>query len=194
MLFTSRSSFTDQMADLKIKVREGVYLSGIRETDAPALLEHLHSKDVYNTTLNIPHPYLESDAEWWIHKRIAQAKDLGKEVTFAIREDAQKLIGVIGADSLTLGSTHKAEIGYWLAPTYWGQGIMTDAVRAYVDYAFDELNLLRLTAHVFNFNAASARVLEKNGFRLEGRLRKHLGKDRELMDALYYGLLKEDLL
>jgi len=185
---------TDQMAGLKIKVRHGVYLSGIRETDMPALLEHLHSKDVYNTTLNIPHPYLEADADWWIHKRIAHTRDLGKEVTFAIRDDAAKLIGVVGADSLEPGPTHKAEIGYWLAPAYWGQGIMTDAVRTYVGYAFDELNLLRLTAHVFEFNAASARLLEKNGFKLEGRLRKHLRKDGALLDALSYGLLKEDLL
>jgi [ribosomal protein S5]-alanine N-acetyltransferase len=182
------------MGDLKIKVREGVYLSGIRETDAPALLEHLHSKDVYNTTLNVPHPYLEADADWWIHKRIANTRDLGKEVTFAIRDDAAKLIGVVGADSLQLGSTHQAEIGYWLAKAHWRQGIMTDAVKAYVGYAFGELKLLRLTAHVFAFNAASARLLEKNGFRLEGHLRKHFRKDGALQDALYYGLLKEDLL
>ena len=182
------------MADLKIKVRDGVYLSGIRETDAPALLEHLHSKDVYNTTLNIPHPYLETDADWWIHKRIAHTRDLGKEVTFAIRDDTAKLIGVVGADSFEPGSTHSAEIGYWLAQAYWGQGIMTDAVKTYLGYAFSELNLLRLTAHVFAFNAASARLLEKNGFKLEGRLRKHFRKDGALLDALYYGLLKEDLL
>ena len=181
------------MADLKIKVRDGVYLSGIRETDAPALLEHLHSKDVYNTTINIPHPYLATDADWWIRKRIAHTRDLGKDVSFAIRDDAANLIGVVGADSLQPGSTHRAEIGYWLAPAYWGQGIMTDAVETYVGYVFDELKILRLTAHVFAFNAASARVLEKNGFKLEGRLRKHFCKDDALLDALYFGLLKEDL-
>ena len=70
---------------------------------------------------------------------------------------------------------------------------MTDVVRAYVDYAFRELKLKRLTAHTFAFNLASARVLEKNGFKLEGRLRKHLLKDGKLIDARFYGLLKEDL-
>lgn len=70
---------------------------------------------------------------------------------------------------------------------------MTDAVRSYVDYAFRELNLVKLTAHTFEFNVASARVLEKNGFKLEGRLRKHLLKDGKLIDARFYGLLKEDL-
>ena len=70
---------------------------------------------------------------------------------------------------------------------------MTDVVRVYVDYAFIQLDLAKLTAHTFEFNLASARVLEKNGFKLEGRLRKHLLKDGQLIDARFYGLLKEDL-
>ena len=180
------------MTQIKITVREGVYLSGIQQTDKPALLEHLRSKDVYNTTLNIPHPYTEADADWWIHQRIEHAKRIGKEVTFAIRDAGDQLIGVVGADNVELGTTHLAEIGYWLARPYWGKGIMTAAVRAYVHYAFADLELLRLTAHVFEFNAGSARVLEKNGFKLEGRLRKHISKDDQLLDGRFYGLLKEE--
>ncbi|HAF25545.1 MAG TPA: N-acetyltransferase, partial [Blastocatellia bacterium] len=159
-----------------------------------ALMEHLHSKDVYNTTLNIPHPYLEAHANSWIQKRIARAERVGKEVSFAIRDNQGKLIGVVSAESLEPGTTHRAEIGYWLARPFWGQGIMTDAVRAYVGYAFGELQLLRLTAHVLESNVGSARVLEKNGFKLEGRLRKHFRKDDELLDARFYGLLKEEVL
>jgi ribosomal-protein-alanine N-acetyltransferase len=181
------------MEELKIKVRHRVHLSGIRQTDRPALLEHLHLKDVYNTTLNVPHPYLESHADSWIQKRIGHTERLGREVTFAIRDAEAKLIGVVGADSLELGTTHKAEIGYWLARPFWGQGIMTEAVGAYVEYAFAELKLLKLIAHTFEFNVGSARVLEKNGFKLEGHLRKHFIKDGELLDARLYGLLKEDL-
>lgn len=181
------------MTQLKITVREGVHLSGIQQTDKPALLEHLDSRDVYNSTLNIPHPYTETDADWWIDKRIEHTKRIGREVSFAIRDDEGKLIGVVSADSFEPGTSHRAEIGYWLARAWWGQGVMTDAVRAYVRYAFDELQLLRLTAHVFEFNVGSARVLEKNGFKLEGRLRKHICKDGELLDGRFYGLLKEEL-
>ena len=180
------------MKEPRISVRDGVHLSAIRQTDKPALLECLQSKDVYKTTLNIPHPYLPAHAESWVQKRIEHTERLGKEVSFAIRGADDKLIGVVSADNLELGTTHKTEIGYWLARPYWGQGIMTDAVRAYVRYAFNELQLLRLTAHVFEFNIGSARVLEKNGFKLEGRLRKHLRKDDRLIDARLYGLLKED--
>src|SRR2546428_493540 len=123
---------SSQMTRLKIKVREGMHLSGIKQKDKPALLEHLQSQDVYKTTLNIPHPYLETDADSWIQKRIEHSKRLGKEVSFAIRDGRSKLIGVVSADILELDTAHKAEIGYWLARPFWGQGIMTDAVRAYV--------------------------------------------------------------
>jgi [ribosomal protein S5]-alanine N-acetyltransferase len=180
------------MTELRIKVRDGIYLSAMRPADKPALLEHLHSKDIYRTTLNIPHPYREADADWWIRKRTEHTERVGKEVSFALRDVAGKLIGAVGADNVEPG-VEKAEIGYWLARPYWGQGIMTDGVRAYVGYAFGELKMFRLTAHVFESNTASARVLEKNGFKLEGHLRKHFQKDGEWLDSLFYGLLKEDL-
>ena len=186
-----------------------MYLSSFREQDKAALLEHLSTKDVYNTTLNIPYPYTETDADFWIRHRQQVTKRQGIEVTFAIRDSNGRLIGGIGADELELTANnqadanlsnqvvvspraHRVEFGYWLARPYWGQGIMTDAVRAYVKYAFTELNLLKLTAHVFVENLASARVLEKNSFKLEGRLRQHFLKDGRLLDALAYGLLKDD--
>ena len=181
------------MTGLKINVRDGVHLSSVRTDDKPALLEHLRTRDVYETTLNIPHPYSPEDADWWINKRIEHTKKHGKEVSFAIRNARGKLIGVVSADNFEPGTSHCAEIGYWLAKPYWGQGIMTDAVRTFVRYAFDELQVIRLTAHVFDFNIASARVLEKNGFKLEGVLRQHFEKDGKVLNARLYGLLKEEL-
>jgi [ribosomal protein S5]-alanine N-acetyltransferase len=180
------------MSELRINVRDGFYLSAINGNDKPALLEHLHTRDVYETTINIPHPYTGPDADWWIRKRIEQARRQGKETTFALRT-AGKLIGVLGADNIEIGMSHRAEIGYWLARAFWGHGLMSAAVQAYVRYAFAELEVVRLTAHVFESNLASARVLEKNGFTLEGRLRKHLMKEGRLIDARFYGLLKADL-
>jgi RimJ/RimL family protein N-acetyltransferase len=182
------------MSDLVIKVRDGLHLSSVRLTDKPALLEYIGSKEIYATTLNIQHPYLESHADTWLQKRIAHTSLHGKEVSFAIRNADDKLIGAVSADGLQPGTTHRAEIGYWLARPFWGQGIMTDAVRAFVEYAFNELELLRLTAHTFEFNTGSARVLEKNRFKLEGHLRKHFRKDGQLLDARMYGLLRDDLI
>jgi len=180
------------MAQLKLSVRDHISLSGVSLADKPALLKHLQTRAVYDTTMNIPYPYSGADADWWLKKRVEHTRRQGMEVAFAIRDEG-KLIGVVSADSFEPGSTHYAEIGYWLAQSYWGQGVMTDAVRAFVRYAFAELGVLRLTAHVLAFNIASARVLEKNGFTSEGYLRKHFLKDGQLIDARLYGLLKDEL-
>jgi RimJ/RimL family protein N-acetyltransferase len=177
---------------VKIKVRDDVHLSSIRLTDKSSFVKYLSAKEIYDTTLTIPYPYAESHADSLLQKRIEHAARQGKLVTFAIRDADDNMIGGVGADNLELGTTHRAEISYWLGVQFWGQGIMTDAVRAYVRYAFSELDLLRLTAHTFEANLGSSRVLEKNGFKLEGRLRKHFRKDGVLLDARIYGLLRDD--
>jgi [ribosomal protein S5]-alanine N-acetyltransferase len=181
------------MVESRLKFGDGFHLSSVRLNDKFALLKHFESKEIYLTTLNIPYPYSGADADQWLSRRIENTRRQGQEVTFAVRKGDGEMIGAIGADSFEVGASHRAEIGYWLARPYWGQGIMTDAVGVYVRYAFDDLKLLRLTAHVFDFNVGSARVLEKNGFKLEGRLRKHFRKEEKLYDAHFFGLLKEDV-
>lgn len=195
--------------EFRITLPHDRYLSSFREGDEGALIKYLGTKDVYNTTLNIPFPYSEADAYFWIRKRRETAARQGVESAFALRAADGEVIGAVGADEVearargseannaqsNLGTTfrgHRAEIGYWLARPFWGQGIMTDAVRVFVEYAFARFELTRLTAHVFSNNVASARVLEKNGFKLEGHLRQHFFKDGKLLDAKVYGLLKGD--
>ena len=67
---------------------------------------------------------------------------------------------------------------------------MTDVVRSACDFALAEWKLVRIMAHVFEFNKASARVLEKCGFELEGLLRKHHQKDGKFLDSRLYTLVK----
>jgi ribosomal-protein-alanine N-acetyltransferase len=83
-----------------------------------------------------------------------------------------------------------AEIGYWLAEPYWGRGIMTEAVRAIAEYGFTTFEIARIEADVFARNVASARVLEKAGFTLEGVLRNRITKDGGTMDALLYAVVR----
>lgn len=175
-----------------IPVRQGIHLSSVGASDKAALLKHLQSPEVHKNTLTIPYPYHEADADAWLQIRGEHRQKVGIDVTFAIRNHDDEMIGSVGADKLEPGTTHRAELGYWLAPAYWGQRIMTDAVRAYISYAFSELQLMKLVAHVFELNAASAGVLEHNGFQLEGRLLEHYLKNGELLDARVYGLLKRD--
>jgi len=115
-----------------------------------------------------------------------QSKEQGQSLNWAIRRPDGFLIGGIGHHDIELGEIHKSEIGYWLAKPYWGRGITTEAVRKVAEHAFHELGLVRLTAHVFDFNLASCRVLEKAGFLLEGRLRLYYKKNGRLGDAFLY--------
>jgi RimJ/RimL family protein N-acetyltransferase len=63
------------------------------------------------------------------------------------------------------------ELGYRFLPEFWGVGLATEAGRASIDFARDDLHLERLVAMVHPENAASARVVTKLGFRLERQLR-----------------------
>ena len=84
-----------------------------------------------------------------------------------------------------------AEIGYWLGEPFWGRGIATAALRAVTDYAFAQHDLVRLHAAVYEWNPASARVLEKVGYVLEGRLRKSVTRDGQTIDGLLYARIRE---
>ena len=86
---------------------------------------------------------------------------------------------------------HSAEIGYWLGAEHWGRGYATEALIAASDYAFSELDLLRLEAGVFSSNPASARVLEKAGYRREGNQRRAVNKGGVLLDRWLYAKLRD---
>jgi ribosomal-protein-alanine N-acetyltransferase len=83
-----------------------------------------------------------------------------------------------------------AEIGYVFDKNHWGRSYGTQTVTMMSRFAFDALDLHRLHALVADANAASARVLEKNGFELEGRLRDHYFIENKYYDGLIFGKLQ----
>jgi RimJ/RimL family protein N-acetyltransferase len=176
-----------------LPLSDGFTLSPVEPRDEEALVTHLQERAISRNTLSIPYPYTESDAEAWIEERIRHREEQPAETTFAVRAPDGTLIGAVGAGSFDIGSSHRTNIGYWLAKPYWNRGIMTEAVDRFVDYAFAELEVMRLTAEVFAGNEASGRVLRKVGFTQEGRLRRHRENDGDLVDVLYFGLLQTDL-
>ena len=86
----------------------------------------------------------------------------------------------------------EADIGYELSPQYWGHGYATEAARAMVDFGFRELGLQRISSWCIADNLASARALERLGFRQEGRLRRNEFFKGRWWDTLLYALLAED--
>ena len=86
----------------------------------------------------------------------------------------------------------EADLGYELDPAYWGRGYATEAARAMVDLGFRELALDRISSWCIADNTASARVLERLGFRQEGRLRRNEFFKGRWWDTLLYALLREE--
>lgn len=83
-----------------------------------------------------------------------------------------------------------AEIGYVFHKDHWGKGYGTEAVSLVSKFAFEELNLHKLNARVVDTNIGSSRILEKNGFELEGRFKDHYFIEGKYYDGLFLGKLQ----
>ena len=155
------------------------------DDDITALVRYANNIKIWINVRDLfPHPYTASDARHWI--RLAGTQPI---TNFAIASQAEA-IGGIGFTVQSDISRRSAEIGYWVGEPHWGKGIATLALGALVRHAFANYDLVRLYATVFEPNRASARVLEKNGFKMEARMVKSITKKGQTMDAFLYALTK----
>jgi RimJ/RimL family protein N-acetyltransferase len=175
---------------MDIEVTQAIRLTDFRPADKDALVEYLSDWEVYRRTLRIPHPYTADDADRWLASLERTTERSGLNSNWAVRDRSGQLIGGVGLEGDAIGRSHRAEIGYWLAQSFWGQGIMTAVVGAVCRHAFESLGLAKITAHVLPSNEASARVLVKNGFEQEGYFRRHFLKEGELIDTRAFGRLR----
>ncbi|VFR16739.1 Ribosomal-protein-S5p-alanine acetyltransferase [plant metagenome] len=109
-----------------------------------------------------------------------------------IRErETGRLVGTCMLFAIEAGS-RRGEIGYNLAASAQGKGYMTEALEGFITHLFKEHGLRRLEAEIDPRNAASARLLQRLGFRQEGLLRERWIVEGEVSDSALYGLLAED--
>lgn len=155
--------------------------------DKGSLLRYANDRDVWrNLTHRFPHPYTDADADFWL-ARVAKSP---RPTHWAIEVEGEA-VGGVGVEPGEGVFARSGRFGYWLGQPYWRRGIMTAAVRAITDHVFDNFDVARLEASVFEWNPASMRVLEKCGFVREGVLRRSVLKDGELIDAVLYARLRE---
>jgi len=146
-------------------------------------------EEMADTTLNIPHPYADGQAEAWIESH-DDAFRQRERVALAITDSKRVLVGAV---SLRLELGHgRAELGYWIGLPYWGCGYATEAASTMVGYGFNELGLNRVHAHHLARNPASGRVLEKAGFAHEGLHRAHILKNGRFEDAQSFAILRAE--
>ena len=112
------------------------------------------------------------------------------DLAIELRETG-RVVGTIGF--VWIDDEHNcAEIGYSLAQEYWGRGLMTEALRAMLEFAFVRLHLNRVEAMFDVRNRASGRVMEKCGMRREGLLRQKLYNKGEYVDVEIWAILARD--
>lgn len=164
-------------------------IRSLRPSDAASIVKHIGTPSVARNMSAIPHPYSLEHADEWIVTASRRKPETHFGIT--IQDEVVGGIGVeIGEPGKLAVSAHCAEIGYWLGESFWGRGIMSEAVVAVTEWAFSGLRLARIQAAVYARNPASARVLEKAGYTCEGRLRARYFRDGEFIDGLLYAKLR----
>jgi RimJ/RimL family protein N-acetyltransferase len=151
------------MADIKNIETKRLILRPWRESDAETLYEFAKN------------PLIGPAAGWPVHPSVENSRIIIRDVLSAKETYAVTLKGndtAIGSIGLLIGDksnlkikANEAEIGYWIAQPYWGQGLIPEAARELIHYAFETLGLSVLWCGYFDGNEKSKRVNEKCGFR-----------------------------
>ncbi len=139
----------------------------IEHRHAPAVQKFASDFDVAEWT-RLPHPYPEDGAANFIEMQILERKQ-GKAFVFAIEVEKQ-FVGICGLHEIREGVSN--EFGFWLGKPHWGKGYASIAASTTLEFGFRDIALKRVEAVALEFNHASRRILEKNGFSLV-KIAKH---------------------
>ncbi|CRH90926.1 Putative ribosomal N-acetyltransferase YdaF [Chlamydia trachomatis] len=149
------------------------------------------------------HPENVTYVTWSAHESVDFTRQLLKEWTssydqpdflhwvIAFKDQPDFVIGdisVIDSDQ----TTQSCELGYILSQDYWGQDLMTEALKTIIDFLFQEVNCNRITAIHATENPASGRVMNKAGMKYEGTFRQAANLKGNLVDISEYAILRED--
>lgn len=159
-------------------MQNGVQIRPWKPEDAAQLAVICNNKKIWlNVRDRFPHPYTVGNAVEWIAFTLTQKPIQNMAITY--NGNVAGSIGVVPKDDVYRKSI---EIGYFIGEQYWGKGIATNAVSQLLDYIQKNFDVIRVYAEVFSHNAASMKVLEKNGFHLEGIREKAVIKNNVILD------------
>ncbi len=138
---------------------------------------------------------------WSPHKSVDETKELLKGWVDAYKSDSTynwaivydgKVIGSLSV--VTINEKREfADLGYCMGCDYWNKGIMTEAVRAVVDYLFSEIGVNRIGISHAVKNPGSGRVAEKCGLKYEGTMREFFKTSNgEFLDVSFLGIIRKD--
>ena len=175
---------------MRLDIADDLHLRLLDETDAEELHELVDSNRAYLAEW-LPWAAgqtFDATAEFIRRTRRQLEGSDGLQGGLVLGESIVGAGGLIGID----WESRKTGIGYWLAEEHQGRGLMTRAVEAVTDYAFDELGLNRVEIQVGTGNAKSRAIPERLGFRQEGVLRDYERVGDRYLDIVVYSLLERD--
>lgn len=161
-------------------------LRPFQHSDLACLVKYANN---YNISKNLSNkfnfPYTQSDGIAFINLALSASPI---EI-FAIVID-EEVAGSIGVHPQLDLYCKNAEMGYWLAEPFWGNGIVPLAIKEMVSYGFKMFDITRIYARTFDTNYKSQRVLEKAGFKLEGEFKGAFYKNGTVYDEMVYAIRK----
>ena len=136
--------------------------------DARQLASLLDNFAVSGNLARVPHPYSIEDAREWLGGWRADAPPY--DTSFILDLNGEGAVGVAG---FSLQPEGHCELGYWLGEPYWGQGLMSEALYAILDWYFEVTDADFVQSGMFHFNMASAALQMKLGFVETGLSNRH---------------------
>lgn len=141
---------------------------------------------------------------WDAHRNIGETRAyirymlrkyrMGEPASWAIEyNETGRVIGTIGFMWYQRENS-AAEVGYSLSRAYWNQGLMTEALKAVLDFAFSVMHFNRVEAQHESDNPASGKVMQKAGMKCEGTLRQRLFNKGRYVDVVLYSMIRDDFL
>lgn len=166
---------------------ERLTLRQFRASDKERLTIIANSREIAEGTF-IPFPYSDEFAEDFIESQFRDYKR-GSLLNFAVvLKETELLVGSIG---LSIDNKlNEAEIGFWIAVDYWGNGYCTEAAKSVIEYGFTECKLDKITAFHFINNIASGKVLNNAGMQRLGVVKNEYWHMGELKDTVHYQILR----
>lgn len=164
-----------------------IYLRPVESNDLPLIFKGLSHPQVIQY-YGVSYQTIEDTKEQmdWYQNLVAQQK--GQWWVIQRRKD-DEWVGACGFHQREKFH-RRVEVGFWLLPEFWGQGLMAKALPLIIDYAFTQWSIDRIEAWVESQNIASKNLLIKLNFQLEGRLKRYEFKDGQSIDVEVYALLK----
>ena len=169
---------------------ERLTLRPVRMSDANDLYEYSSDPEVARHVLWDAHASIHQTRAY-IRYLLRQYRNAQPSTLVIALTSTGKVVGTIGFMWIQQ-ENRSAEVGYSLSRAYWGHGLMTEALKAMVEFGFAKLNLNRIEAQHESDNPASGRVMQKAGMRYEGRLRQRLYNKGRYTDVDLYAILRQD--